>query len=334
MKKFFVSLSALLAVACNNDNLQEDQSLKNAETPSLSKTARSSCRSQQMRSEDLANDPAARTRYAQNQARISQFVDGLASGKILANGNVQIPVVVNILSNGKDDVTDERVYDQISELNKDFAATNSDINKIPKEFKGVASGHTGIQFKVVKINRETTTLSRFPDNDKKIIKRSKYGGIDATDATKNLNIWVVPDLYDPEDDSATFGYATFPENGGDKYDGVVMNAKAFGRSGTRLPGMDLGRTLTHEVGHYLDLLHIFGDDGCGDDLCADTPAGKKHFDNPSYPLYETCGGVKRSVMFMNYMDYCDDKSLYMFTKDQKARMQATVAADGGRSGLR
>ena len=279
----------------------------------------------------MAKSPTLRSKFAQNQARISDFQEAVESGRVLANGNVEVPVVINILCDKNTNITDARIYDQILVLNQDFAAINKDITKVPKEFQGVLAGHTGIQFKVAKINRKVSPYNSFnSDTEDDYIKLASYGGINATDIDKNLNIWVIASF-----DDGTFGYSTFPEDGGEYNDGIVMSSEAFGRSGNLLAGIDKGRTLTHEVGHYFDLLHIWGDAKCGDDLCSDTPtAFQPHYKIPRYPLYETCGGVKRSVMFMNYMDYSDDASLYMFTKKQRTRMQAAIAVNGSRPGFR
>ena len=92
---------------------------------------------------------------------------------------------------------------------------------------------------------------------------------------------------------------------------------------------------THEVGHYLNLRHIWGDANCGTDYVTDTPTQTTaNVGKPSYPLYNTCSGVSRSVMFMNYMDYVDDSAMFMFSSGQKTRMQSVVSSSGSRSGLR
>ena len=99
------------------------------------------------------------------------------------------------------------------------------------------------------------------------------------------------------------GYAQFP-GGSSTTDGVVIDNNACGTTGTVQAPFDKGRTATHEVGHWMNLRHIWGDANCGNDLVSDTPTQTgPNYGTPSYPLYNTCGGVQRSVMFMNYMDY-------------------------------
>ena len=141
------------------------------------------------------------------------------------------------------------------------------------------------------------------------------------------------------------GYATFPPNstlsglsstGTSTTDGVVVLYNAFGRVGSLISGYDLGRTATHEVGHYLGLRHISGDSPCATDYCMDTPAqtggfagggGGLNWGCPSHPFQAgLCAGSgsnpgdPNGEMFMNYMDYVDDNCYNMFTNDQKTRM--------------
>lgn len=160
------------------------------------------------------------------------------------------------------------------------------------------------------------------------MKKSSTGGINATSPSSYFNIWVVGNM------GGILGYATFPESAGLWNDGVVIAAPYFAATGATAP-YNLGRTATHEVGHYLNLRHIWGDATCGSDLVADTPTQTgANYGKPTYPMYNTCGGVSRSVMFMNYMDYVDDAAMFMFSAGQKDRIQATVASAGPRAGLR
>ena len=122
------------------------------------------------------------------------------------------------------------------------------------------------------------------------------------------------------------GYAQFP-GGAASTDGVVITHSAFGTRGTARAPFDGGRTAVHEIGHWLNLRHIWGDDdeGCsGSDFVADTPnqAGP-NLGSPSFPT-ATCGNAPNGDMFMNYMDYTDDAAMFMFTKGQAARMDATL----------
>ena len=115
---------------------------------------------------------------------------------------------------------------------------------------------------------------------------------------------------------------------------MVILHSAFGTTGTAAAPFDLGRTATHEIGHWLNLRHIWGDDGTGcsgDDFVADTPnAGGPNFGAPTFP-HVSCNNGPNGDLFMNYMDYVDDVAMFMFTAGQVDRMQA--ALDGPRSSI-
>jgi pregnancy-associated plasma protein-A len=128
------------------------------------------------------------------------------------------------------------------------------------------------------------------------------------------------------------GYAQFP--GGPKStDGVVINYRAFGTMGTAQSPFNKGRTATHEVGHYFNLRHIWGDteDCTGSDLVADTPnSAGPNFGKPTFPKV-SCSNGPSGDMFVNYMDYVDDPAMFMFTPQQVSRMR--TALDGPRRTL-
>ncbi len=108
---------------------------------------------------------------------------------------------------------------------------------------------------------------------------------------------------------------------------MVILYAAFGTQGTATAPFNKGRTATHEVGHYLNLRHIWGDrnDCTGNDLVTDTPpAQAANFGKPKFP-HITCNNGPDGDMFMNYMDYVDDAAMVMFTTGQVARMNATLA---------
>jgi hypothetical protein len=138
--------------------------------------------------------------------------------------------------------------------------------------------------------------------------------------------------FDPNGDAASLlGYATLPDEHGLENDGVVIRYEAFGNIGSAgsgdFSGNNLGRTATHEIGHYFNLFHIWGDDDCGDDLVDDTPP--QETDNSGCPLFphndfNICGSDENGEMYMNYMDYVDDGCMNMFTFDQSDRMDAAL----------
>ena len=325
MKKLLFGAFALgLLSACNTTTESTENLTDNVAT---SVASRKSCPSEEIRANLLANDADAKARYLALENGTEKFIQARKAGRVLADGTVEIPVVFNVLyRTSAENISDARLAEQIAVLNADYAGTNTDASKTPSEFSTVAAGDTKVRFRLVKTVRKSTTVRSWKTND--AMKKASTKGIDATDPTQYFNIWVVGDM------GSILGYATFPESAGQWNDGVVLASKYTGVTGATAP-YNLGRTATHEVGHYLNLRHIWGDATCGNDFVADTPTQTgSNGGSPTYPLYNTCGGVQRSVMFMNYMDYVYDSAMYMFSAGQRDRMQAVVAAGGARAGLR
>ena len=322
MKKLLFGVFALATLAaCNTttDSTENITDLGNA------KASRKYCPSEEIRSELLKNDASARVRYAALEDKTEKFIKARKAGRVLADGTIEIPVVFNVLyRTTAENISDARLAEQIDVLNKDFGATNNDINKVPSEFSTVAAGDTKIKFRLIKTVRKSTTVRSWKTND--AMKKASSKGIDATTPTQYFNIWVVGDM------SSILGYATFPESAGLWNDGVVLAAPFVGVTGASAP-YNLGRTATHEVGHYLNLRHIWGDATCGSDLVADTPThNAAKYGVPAYPHLSTCTGTPVE-MTMNYMDYTDDRGMYMFTNGQKARMAALFVSGGARAGF-
>ena len=325
MKKLLFGAFALgLLSACNTTTESTENLTDNVAT---SVASRKSCPSEEIRANLLANDANAKARYLALENGTEKFIQARKAGRVLADGTIEIPVVFNVLyRTSAENISDARLAEQIAVLNADYAGTNTDVSKTPSEFSTVAAGDTKVRFRLVKTVRKSTTVRSWKTND--AMKKSSSKGIDATDPTQYFNIWVVGDM------SSILGYATFPESSGLWNDGVVLAAPFVGVTGASAP-YNLGRTATHEVGHYLNLRHIWGDANCGSDLVADTPTQTTaNYGKPTYPLMNTCGGVSRSVMFMNYMDYVDDAAMFMFSAGQKDRMQAVLTSTGARKGLR
>ncbi len=249
-----------------------------------------------------------------------------------ASGIIRIPVVVHVVYNTPaQNISDEQIQSQIEVLNEDFRKLNSDVSNTPEEFAPLASD-IGIEFYLATVDpdgnptngitRTATDKRKFGTNDN--IKRSEDGGKDPWPTDKYLNLWsgnisfILGEL---------LGYAQFP--GGDPAtDGVVINSKYFGRGGSAIAPFDRGRTATHEVGHWLNLRHIWGDGGCGaSDFVDDTPdAASEYYGCPAYPQ-ASCGS---NDMFMNFMDYVNDDCMFMFSQGQKERMLALFAPGGAR----
>jgi hypothetical protein len=233
-------------------------------------------------------------------------------------GPITIPVIVNILEDYAGEITTAQINSQIDVLTMDFTNLNPNTSGTPAEFAPVVAD-CGITFVLAGVNRKVSTLAEWGTND--AMKLSSQGGIDVTDPSTYLNIWVC------DIGGGILGYAQFP--GGDPAtDGVVIGKDYFGVVGG-VYGQ--GRTATHEVGHWLNLRHIWGDGRCNrDDYVADTPSSDQaNYACPTYPL-EHCNS---NDMTMNYMDYVYDDCMYMFTEGQNARMRALFVPGGARESI-
>jgi len=230
---------------------------------------------------------------------------------------VTIKTVVHVLYNTPEqNVTTKQINSQISVLNKDFRATNPDRGATPDPFKGLVSD-ARIKFKLVNVTRTRTATEAFSHDDG--MKRRSGGGIAPFEPKTHMNMWVCALS------GGLLGYAQFP-GGPQATDGVVINYRAFGTTGTAQVPFNKGRTATHEVGHYLNLRHIWGDtpDCSGSDLVADTPnCAGPNFGAPAWPVV-TCNNGPNGDMFMNYMDYVDDEAMFMFASQQVLRMRTTL----------
>lgn len=258
-----------------------------------------------------------------------EFVNqrSMLSARLSEKLTFKIPVIVHCLYNSNDQkITLAQVTNQIKILNEDFGLKNKDKKNIPKVWTSLASD-TGIGFVLASttpdglpINGVTftkTDRTGFGTGD--TVKRALDGGVDPWDTKQYLNIWVAPLL------GGLLGYAQFP-GGPAATDGVVIASSAFGTSGTAKAPFNKGRTATHEVGHYLNLRHIWGDsnDCSGTDYCSDTPRQQgPNYNVPTFP-HVSCNNGPNGDQFMNFMDYVDDAAMVMFTASQAARMLATL----------
>jgi hypothetical protein len=273
--------------------------------------------------------------YRGRLARIEQTTQrALARMNVAKLKAVTVPVVVHVVyKNAGDNLSAAQVQSQIDVLNADYNAANADRPSVPPVWSSLV-GNAKINFRLAKkdpagkdtdgIVRKKTNVDGFGQDDG--VKSAATGGSDPWDTARYLNIWVC-DL-----GGGLLGYAQFP-GGPPATDGVVILNTAFGTTGTATDPFNLGRTATHEVGHYLNLRHIWGDteDCSGSDLVSDTPTQQlPNYGKPSFP-HVSCSNAPNGDMFMNYMDYVDDKAMFMFTSGQVGRMRATLA--GPRKGL-
>ena len=295
--------------------------------------AQRQCASMEVLERQLIADPSLAQRLQSIESQTRQF----AANPVARRGTAllgTIPVVVHVLySNANENISDAQIASQIAVLNEDFRKLNPDVSKTPAAFAGLASD-VGLQFVLAKrdpngnatsgIERKSSTRTTWGTDD--AMKSTSTGGLNAWPASQYLNMWVC------NIGGGILGYAQFP-GGPASTDGVVMGPNYFGRTGTLSAPFNLGRTATHEVGHYLNLSHIWGDANCGNDLVSDTPTQQtSNAGCPSFPR-RTCGNTTNGDMFMNYMDYTDDACMFMFSAGQSTRMNALFGSGGSRASL-
>ncbi|WP_233591968.1 M43 family zinc metalloprotease [Corallococcus sp. AB011P] len=243
-------------------------------------------------------------------------------------GVVHIPVVVHVVWNtAQQNISDAQIQSQVDVLNLDFRQQNPDISQVPAAFQGLVAD-AEVEFFLASrspdgsptqgITRNQTNTTSFQSDDR--VKSQATGGADPWPADRYLNIWVC------QLGGGLLGYAQFP-GGPAATDGVVITHSAFGTTGTAAAPFNLGRTATHEIGHWFNLFHIWGDDGTGcggSDEVPDTPnqAGP-NTGVPNFP-HLSCNNGPNGDMFMNYMDYVDDSSMVMFSLGQVDRVDACL----------
>ena len=285
------------------------------------------CGTMQHLDEIRERDPGVDNRMDVENLDIKHWISNNTSSSKSMPNLITIPVVVHVIyKNSSQNISDAQIFSQIDILNEDFRMNNSDASSVPSAFAGVAAD-CEIEFCLAVrdpngnvttgITRTYTTTSSFSDYTS--MKYSSTGGQDAWNTSDYLNIWVCNLA------SGLLGFATFP-GGNSSTDGVVCDYAYFGNTGTATSPYDLGRTATHEVGHWLNLYHIWGDSYCGNDYVSDTPKHEEsNYGCPSYPHASSCSGTGSSgEMFMNYMDYTNDACMFMFSTGQKNRMRATL----------
>ena len=262
------------------------------------------------------NDPDFKTKRALIEKQMQDWIKQNSHKK--AKQVLSIPTVVHVLNkNNTDTISDAQIHEQIAILNEDFRRLNPDTSNTPLQFVGVAAD-CEIEFCLANLDpngNPTTGITRRQTNgvDETTFYSTSQGGQDIWDPGSYLNIYVFGTF--------ALGFTQFP--GGPTYsDAICISPRCFGN--TDDPQYNLGRTATHEVGHWLNLEHVWGSNfgaGCNsDDLVSDTPL-QSIFSGFCPTSQVSCGS---DDMYMNYMDYVDDYCMNIFTLGQKERMWATI----------
>lgn len=259
----------------------------------------------------------------------------------ILKGVLQIPIIVHVVHFGEPvgtgpNIAAKQVYSQIEVMNEDFrrALDSRGYNDDPRgadieiEFVPALVDPEGNLLEEPGIHRYHGPLPAYALEDIEVLIKPQT----IYDPNRYLNLWTVNFA------ALLLGYAQFPDpahglafgvgcdTGSADTDGVVQLYSAFGSKekypeGTYINNYDLGRTVTHELGHWMGLRHIWGDGGCGvDDYAGDTPMAAAS--NSRCPVgKESCGSID---MIENYMDYTYDGCMNIFTKDQALRMRTVM----------
>jgi hypothetical protein len=305
------------------------------------------CATMKVYEEKIKNDPKAET-LEQFEAWLQDKIreqGGLTSNK--QRSVITIPYIIHVIHNGEavgtaTNIPSAWITAQMAAMNRDFRKANSDIANLPAAFQSLAAdfeiefcpavvdpqGNILAEPGVDRVNRNTKGWNAPPYTSTYFDNNVKPNTIWNPD--NYLNIWTA------NLSGGVLGYATFPSTtllqgltssiGTATTDGVVILHTAFGDLNSGLTAnYNRGRTLVHEVGHWLGLRHIWGDSSCGNDFCNDTPTQQTSNSGcPTFPKV-TCSNGPNGDMFYNYMDYSYDACLYCFTNDQKTRADIVMA---------
>ena len=299
----------------------------------LQLTAQQKCVSSEYLNKQLANDPSSQNKIRDIENYTQQKTGKIKDEQRIASPShvIKIPVIFHVLYHlPQENVSQQKIADALAILNRDFRRKNADTINTPSFFKPLAADME-IEFKLaisdsrgVSTNgvvRKYTPIKYWLSDDK--IKSNATSGDDPWDSKSYLNIWIC----NMED---ILGYSAFP--GLDpKLDGIVINYKNIIESGSSLKNQ--GRTFVHEVGHWLNLKHIWGETFCGDDGVDDTPKQSSYTPGCPSGVRVSCSNNSNGDMYMNYMDFTDDACMNMFSNGQKQRARVLFETGGARNSI-
>ncbi|MFT3948300.1 MAG: M43 family zinc metalloprotease [Agriterribacter sp.] len=276
------------------------------------------------------NNSSLRKRFEQNRDNFNLRLQQRKAASQREDGaeiTYTIPVVFHIVLSDPSTVTDAQIQAQLEKLNQAFSGTDADSASIPIWFKPLFA-KSKIRFCLAQrtpdgapsagITRTTTSSASFTYDDK--MKYASSGGNDSWDTGNYFNVWIC------RLSNNLLGYATFPGDGEDDAQGVVIDYRSL--PGGSYTSYNTGKTLCHETGHYFNLYHIWGDDdgACtGTDYVDDTPNQANSSTGCSSGIKtDRCTSGGNGIMYQNYMDYSYDACLIMFTTEQVERMESAL----------
>lgn len=274
-------------------------------------------------------DPGFEQRSHMAHEAVQQAMRQQPEGQFIRPATITIPVVFHVVyAKEGENISREQVLSQLAVLNEDFRRMNADTVKTPEHFRSLAAD-TQIEFCLAVVDPEgnlTTGITRtrtsrtdfsyFTDQ----VKSSASGGVNGWDPSQYLNIWIcnLPN---------ELGYASSPGVAPAR-DGVVLHYRTVGAApvNNSLWPYNLGRTATHEIGHWLGLRHIWGfGSTCNDsDEIDDTPTQLSQTDGCPDGIVISCNNGPYGNMWQNFMDYADDACMNLFTLGQARYMQGVL----------
>lgn len=323
-----------------------------AQTPNPAAIRR--CATAEAYTELFRAHPELKKQFLANRARANSMANAVLQTARMQDLSDTIPVVIHVVAPAdlQTQITDAILQSQIDVLNEDYQGRNADSTRIPAAFKPLY-GKSRMVFMLARqddMGEPTNGIVRITSDatfnifDADDAKQASTGGSEAWNPARYLNLWVVS-----FGNSGVLGISVFP---GDprplKFHGFVCDYRAFGKGAPyAFRGFNRGRTTTHELGHYFGLLHIWGDDegACsgsdfeGTPTIDDTPnQAEENYGNPDptgtgVVLTDNCSLTAPGIMYQNYMDYCDDSAMVMFTKGQQERMELALTTSEDRAPL-
>jgi hypothetical protein len=283
------------------------------------------CSTVEVTEQEMQKHPELKSERAKYEKSVQEYLLNNPSAQKSGNKRI-IPVVFHVIHEcGPENISRAQILDQIRVMNQDFSLTNPNFSQTPSAFVPLAAD-CQIEFRLATkddlgnctdgIVRVYSPKTNDASNDNGVKSVSHWNSY------KYLNVWVVKSIGALDGTSGVvLGYAQFPLGGLLSTDGVVLRHDCTGSIGTAASNGRLGRTITHEVGHWLGLRHIWGDADCGSDGVDTTPIAF----GPNYGIcwndyphnLTSCGRDSLDTsgeMFNNYMDYSDDQCMSMFTK--------------------